>query len=606
MMFKIRNSLKCIILAYWFVAVFCLNSQNDLPLSISIDKNPIYVGDSATLTIEFTSERPTTPPQIPEIDGLQIDYIGTSQQISIINGSFSSSTSFNYLVTPLKTGVFTIPSFKITINRKTYTTKPLNITVLQQTQQPQSPQQQSAQEQEPQQQLAIIQLLPSKQEVYVGEVFPIEIQLLYLDAQNIKPPEIKGDNFSFAKSFDTSQKIKSYNGRQYRAVIFKTTASAIRTGELVLGPAECELYLPVRRRPTGFWDPFSIFDDIYYQPVRIKSNTVKIKSLNLPPLTNDLKFSGAIGSFTMNSSAAPTNVNVGDPITLKLEISGHGSIETFTPTFNTNYIGFKFYPPNSNFSPQDKLGFNGTRTFEQVIIPEKPGQYPLPTIAFTYFDPDKKSYITITNQTIYITVNPNQSTTTTYKLNTRTNQEPITADIVPDKRSAGSIRSIQASMLVLQPQFWLINSIPLIAFLITFLWIQHHRRMESNPMLARRIKTQKYIKRALKELFNYAKANDSDNFYSTLFRLLQELIGEKTLQPSSSITENAIDDFLRPLGLSDIIVEDLHTLFKLCNQAKYAQSPSSQVLTELYTKALSVINEIQKLPYPTNKNNSLK
>jgi len=69
--------------------------------------------------------------------------------------------------------------------------------------------------------------------------------------------------------------------------------------------------------------------------------------------------------------------------------------------------------------------------------------------------------------------------------------------------------------------------------------------------------------------------NNSDEFFATLFRLLQEQLGERLDCPSSSITEAVIDERLVPLGTPEPSWAGLRELFQLCNQARYAPMRTS-------------------------------
>jgi hypothetical protein len=50
--------------------------------------------------------------------------------MSIHNGNVSSSITHTYILTPLKTGSFKIPSFSVEYNGKKYTSVPISIQVL--------------------------------------------------------------------------------------------------------------------------------------------------------------------------------------------------------------------------------------------------------------------------------------------------------------------------------------------------------------------------------------------------------------------------------------------------------------------------------------------
>ena len=67
-----------------------------------------------------------------------------------------------------------------------------------------------------------------------------------------------------------------------------------------------------------------------------------------------------------------------------------------------------------------------------------------------------------------------------------------------------------------------------------------------------------------------AAENKSDEFFATLFRLLQEQLGERLDCPASSITESVVDERLARWARRSRCLNGLRELFQLCNQARYA------------------------------------
>ena len=54
--------------------------------------------------------------------GLSINFAGTSSRTQILNFQASSITTFTYIVTPTKEGVFEIPSIEVSAGGKVYRT----------------------------------------------------------------------------------------------------------------------------------------------------------------------------------------------------------------------------------------------------------------------------------------------------------------------------------------------------------------------------------------------------------------------------------------------------------------------------------------------------
>src|SRR5690606_34729625 len=78
--------------------------------------------------------------------------------------------------------------------------------------------------------------------------------------------------------------------------------------------------------------PRSLFDDFFgdsffgskrgYEHLAIPSNPLSLEVLPLPEQGRPAEFTGLIGEFRFEAQAAPTEVSVGDPITLTIRVSG--------------------------------------------------------------------------------------------------------------------------------------------------------------------------------------------------------------------------------------------------------------------------------------------
>ena len=90
-------------------------------------------------------------------------------------------------------------------------------------------------------------------------------------------------------------------------------------------------------------------------------------------------------------------------------------------------------------------------------------------------------------------------------------------------------------------------------------------------------------------------AAQTEAFFANLFRLLQEQLGERLDQPASAITEEVIDERVKPLGASDDTCKSLHALFQACNAARYAPVRETNELTKLTEQFAAAVAELRKL-----------
>jgi hypothetical protein len=548
------------------------------------DRSSISLGESTALILTFEGVDPQGPPSIPSQPNLQIEYQSNQSQIRIFNGRRTETLSFIYAVTPNRLGDYAIPPLEIVLDNKKLKTQPLNLKV---TKPPVG-----AVNADGSPRPAFLRINLPKTKVYVGEVFPVEIQLFYTGGQDLQVPQLDSDGFVLGKSAQPQQTRTRANNVIYNLVTFSMSASAARTGKLNFGPAHCKLTLHIPQKERDFFGPI-----VVRQPVTLATEPIEIEVLPLPSQNVPADFSGTVGDFTMTASASPTNVMVGDPITLKMQLSGKGSLDALTLP-QRDWRDFRAYPATSTIQPTDALGITGTKAFEQVVIPQNADIKEVPSISFSYFDPEKQSYRTLRHPAIALSVRPSnaaQPQPTVLATSPNAAESSPTRDIVHIKPYLGMVGEWQQP-LARQTWFLGLQGLPIMALITVVLWRKRQEMLANDPRLRRRRRVEQLVRANLKELRQHAEANDTEAFFATLFRLLQEQIGERLDLPASAITEAILEEQLSGRNVSPELLSTLHDLFQACNQARYAPERMAHELIAMVPNVESAVQQLQELP----------
>jgi hypothetical protein len=299
----------------------------------------------------------------------------------------------------------------------------------------------------------------------------------------------------------------------------------------------------------------------------------------------------------MTLTAGPTNVTAGDPITVKIQISGRGTLDSLTLPDQPAWHDFKTYPPTTKLEFADQLGLQGTKTFEQLVTPQNSDLKALPPVSFSFFDPDQKAYRTIAQPALPLVVRPSGSVaapTVVAAAAGKPESPPATQDIVPIKQRLGPLAQVNGP-LVRQSWFLALQGVPLVAFVSMVVWRRRTDALANNPRLRRRRQVVHIIQEGMDELRRLAARNNSEEFFATLFRLLQEQLGERLDLPASAITEAVIEERLRPKGAPEATLAPLQELFQTCNLARYAPLKSSQKLAAIIPKLEAVLCQVREL-----------
>ncbi|MGZ8900598.1 MAG: BatD family protein, partial [Limisphaerales bacterium] len=444
--------------------VTSLAAQGAITATAQLDRATIMTGETAALTVVVEGGAPQSAEPLPPIAGLTVQYRGISQNITSINGRTSIKHLLNYTVSARQPGQFTIPSITLTVDGSQYATQPVKITV-------------TKADPVTQNRYAFLRLNLPKTEVYVGEVIPIELQLYVVDAENLQAPQLKSDGFVVHKQLENTGSQAQIGNILYSVLTFRMSISAAKAGNLTLGPAEMNLVLRLRAQPDPN-DVFGFFGRFQRRPVTVQSTPAEINVLPLPtPVPPD--FSGAIGSFNWTVTAAPTNLNAGDPITLRAVISGRGNLDNLKLP-ELNWPDFRTYQPISSVASSDPLGIEGSKTFEQVLVPQSGTVREIPAFSLAFFDPSKKAYLKLEHAATPLQIQGNLQSTAPAMAAENAPEPPIPrSDIVHIKTDPGQLATL-APPLIRQPWFLFLQAIPLAGVIGLTVWRKRQERLARN------------------------------------------------------------------------------------------------------------------------------
>ncbi|MGO9585736.1 MAG: BatD family protein [Limisphaerales bacterium] len=577
------------------LAALCLGGArlDAATFTASLDRDTIALGESATLSLTFEGSQPGGTPQIKDIPGLQINYVGPSSQFSFVNGQTSSTITYHFTVVAARPGDYTIPALTAQVDGQSLTSEPLKLTVTQ----PNAP---PAQAINSGLEVAFMRLTLPEKEVYAGEMLAARLDI-YLrdDVQNFGNFQFTGtpaDGFTVGKMAQGSRQRVQIGNRVYTDVPLEIALTANKSGAISLGPFTATVVVELPSSNRG-GDPFfqRFFNPGEQRQVTLATDTLNVKSLPLPAEGAPPNFNGTVGNYSMTVTAGPTNVAVGDPITVRVQISGHGALDALTLPDQPAWRDFKAYPPTQNTKTTDQLGIEGVKTFEQIVTPQNTDVHELPAFSFSFFDPGAKTYRTLTQPPVELAVHSGGTTPAPVIAATKTaNSQTPPQDLLPIKEQFGAPAPAGPPLLT-RPVFLTAQSLPVLAWLAAFVWRKRTDRLANNPRLRRQRRVAGLVQGGLNDLRRLAAENNPAEFFATLFRLLQEQLGERLDCPASSITEAVIDERLVLLGVPEPTLAGLRELFQLCNQARYAPMRTSGELAAVIPQFENAVRELQNV-----------
>jgi hypothetical protein len=562
--------------------------------SASLDRDTITLGDQATLSLSFEGGQSKNVPT-PDVPGLQISQIGTSQSVNIVNGAMSSTVTVTFSVTPQHDGRFVIPAMTADVNGELLTSQPLELTV-------QKAAAASTAAVNSGNEVAFIKLLLPQNKVYVGQVLAAQLQIYLRDDVenfgNFQFTAMPTDGFIIGKSAQGGRNRTRIGDHEYTIIPLSIALTVLKAGSLTLGPFTAQMTVVLPSDQQG-GDPFfrRFFNGGEQRQVPLATDPIEVQSLPLPADGKPANFNGAVGHYMMTVTAGPTNVAVGDPITVRVQVSGRGELDALALPEQSGWRDFKIYPPTSKVETSDALGLEGSKTFEEIVSPQNTGVQALPPFSFSYFDADSGAYRTLTQPSLQLAVRSAgmaPAPTIAAAKTPGAENSTLPQDILPIKQELGAL-AWSGSPLVTRPAFLALQSLPVLALLAAFVWRRRTDSLANNPRLRRQRQVARLLRDGLDDLRRLAAENNSGDFFATLFRLLQEQLGERLDCPASSITEAVVDERVASRGLSEAALHGLRELFQLCNQARYAPIRGSSELNSVVAQFEKTVAELQEL-----------
>jgi hypothetical protein len=557
-----------------------------------LDPAVVTVGEAASLSLIFEGGVPDVLPPLPGVPNLIFAPAGREDRISIINGRQTATTTFRYLVTAAAPGTHTVPALTVTVDGQQLTSQPLQLTA-----QPAGQGGAPAAAGGAQLRRALLSISVPRTNVFVGEVLPVDLLLYAINPRRFELGQLPADGFTLGKQAQIEPARVPMNGVFYTRTGTRTTVTPNRVGDLKLGPlnGRVEVLVPVARRRGDLFDDF--FNDPFFNRASevavadVVAEAVAITVWPLPASNRPPAFTGAVGEFKLEATAGPTNVAVGEPVRLRVQISGRGALAALTLPSLDGWSDFRVYPAVSRVETTDTLGIEGAKVIEHDLIPQNAEVKAVPPLVFSFFDPVNRAYVSLTNPPIPLLVRPVGSR----------GPPLVVADTAPPPREIVHLKPRLGAVAVIgppwvtRPGFFIALLTPAVLWLAVLSWRKRREHLEANPRLVRRRAVARQVRAGGDELARLATAGDAVRFFALTFRLLQEQLGERLDLPAASITEAIVDERLRPRGVDGALLDEVRALFQACNQVRYAPAGAGENLPATAERVRRVLEKVRTL-----------
>ena len=571
-------------------------AQDKEAVTFEVTLSKDRLGINERLRVDFTMNKDGDNFNPPNFEGFRV-IMGPSQSISSswINGVRSYSKTYSYTLAPTSRGTFTIDQATIIIGGETYKSLPKEVEV---TAAVDKPSDEMTVDDVAEESLHLVAEV-SKTSPYLNEAVSVVYKLFVSPAitvSNFRPLDNPTYNNFWSQDMPVTRydvQNGTYEGKNYRYVVLKRVVLyPQKSGELEIEPLSLDVTIDV---PTNKRDFFG--GRVYTQTNKTVSagrRTINVKPL--PETGKPPNFSGAVGDFEFSVNTSKTDLNASESLQAIVEVRGKGNLKLFQLPEPNLPGSLEVYEPEFKENVRTTLsGMQGRVSNGYTIIPSYRGKYPIPQLSFSYFDPGKETYNTITSDEIMINVidGPVAGAAGSTPGTVVPGRRPVVSagsqfhfiKLQPNLSARGSIRFFGTRAFYL----WLLLPLLLIPLAILF---GKKREAIASDVAGNRIKranklARKYLSKARRELGN------KEAFYIALEKALHNYLKAKLKIETSEFSKDKIASLLSQKKVDETTSEGFIGLLGNCEMARY--SPFSNVqMQQDYDKASEVISAMDK------------
>lgn len=597
------------------VAVFAiLTARADGDVTFEIN-TPLMVTAGEMFRVEFvlTNAEPDSDSfKVPSFEGLEVlagPTTATGHSFQSINGVSSSKSTYTitYVVMGQTAGNVTISPAEVTIKGKRYTTKATPIEIVAQSakrdEQAAAEQGTAVQNQIAQDDI-LLRLNLSRTNVYQGE--PIRASLtLYTRAsiagfEDVKLPSFNGF-WSQELPVDGYRATRqTVDGKVYDSQIIKEyLLYPQQTGTLSIEPADITAVAQVVMRTNRAFDPFfGGGSEVYNVPRKLTTGRVNVTVKELPAGA-PASFTGAVGSFTMDTQLPAQELKANSAASYTVKISGTGNL-TFLQAPKLNLpSSFELYDVRSTESIRSTTaGTTGYRQFEYPFIARAEGEYDVPAIEFSYFNPEKNAYVTLSSAALTLNVSPDGSASaaTPAQIVMGTSKEGVRqlgSDIRFIKLGTPALRSVSAP-LMLSGTYFIVLLLIVVAAIMAYFILHRKIRDSKNTVLVRNRRANKVAVQRFRAAERFMREQNRHAFFEEMLRALWGYMSDKLNIPVSNLTKENIREELQRRGCPAEDAQHFTEIISRCDEAQYSPAESVQ-MDDVYAEGVNIISRIESI-----------
>ncbi len=447
----VRTFIASSIVLLQFAAAYSTCAAQEPEIIVEVDRQQLYEGESITYRITLNYVENPSPPKLNGFDSFRVESLGeqslNSRQITNINGRRSEiirrGRQYNYRLTPISSGQFSIPAPSAEVNGQTLTGREIPLKII-------APVDQD---------IVLLEMKANKATVYPMQPFtvslkvairqlpdplsersplsvqpndPVKLSVPWLDdeqvSQDLTPKRAWQEVMNPLISRSIGDR-GSTDGMQINNIGSQSAFSIFSRATMVFLPPSVRTTKTNKDGHQVQYVEYTLQREFVPQatgvfsfgPVTMKgmfgtdladgklngeqiyavAKSITIVARDAPLEGRPTNFSGGIGVFNVIASLTPVSASVGDPMTLSLRIRGKGTLANVRPP------DISSIPEVSQFFrtyEATEATHGNAREFTYSLRPLTTDVQEFPAIPVSYFDVDSEDYVTVRTVAIPVTI----------------------------------------------------------------------------------------------------------------------------------------------------------------------------------------------------------
>ena len=553
-----------------------------------------YAGSSIPIDITIKDASEWEPPVMPAVEGLEIERVAGSQSsmTQIRNGvrTDSSQITYTFLILAEKPGTYKIPSFPIMVDGQSLQSRPVTLIF------------------RPSENLGLLraEISGNPDRLIQGESTVLTLQIMvkqFTDATYDISPDARemwslidpnSDWGSFTETMvemytnrrvprGRIQTLRDEDGNRENYYLYDVQAEVRpnATGPLDVSDIRIRINYPVSLlRERSFFGPSLKIDQ-----VRTITTNATCRGVEVAPLPSEGRpalFNGAVGRFEITTTASPTTVAVGDPITLIMTITDKG----VTP-FDMDVLPapelHRMTELDEDFRvPREDLAgvANGRKkTFTQTIRARRDDVTSIPPISYAFFDPSRETYATSQSTPILLEVSPSETINSSDIAGAGANLAPsgnlhsVTGGLLANYTGSERLLANKAGPGTL----WFL--ILLLAPPLVLLTIAGARQgLQGHLADPERVRSRRAARQSLINLSSVDTLPESEQ-NAAVIEALCTYVADRTGQNSAGFMRGDAITTLRRCGTEESLIQEVDQLISQCERLQYAGAVEGDLST---------------------------